>query len=250
MAKKKRKTNPLLIILFSLVGLLSVGVCILLFLNRGGLPSSKFEVMLDAGHDSNEVGYTSSIQEYEYTQEVTSRLYTLLEGNSDIKVSLTHEKDQPLTLEKRLEVIEREKPDMIVSIHAGYDPSPNMRGMRIITQLPSNPKHEQSVLVAKEIQKAFDDETNFVAVGYYYYVPTHNEMFALSFVPVEDKTEKEFETLTILQNDKYPTVVVEGFNINNPEEVATFTSEEGYQKAAEQYYKAILKYIENTKKEN
>lgn len=245
MAKKKRKTISFLFALVALAALLCVVLYILFFMKGElSLPSSKFEVMLDAGHDSNQVGYSTSIQENEYTKEVTSRLYELLKGNDDIKVSLTHELDEPLSLTKRLEVIEEEKPDILISIHAGYDPSPNLRGMRIITQLPTNPEHDNSVLLAKEIQKAFDDESNFVAVGYYYYVPTHNEKVALAFVPLEDKGIREYETLNILQSESVPTVVVEGLNINNPEEVAELTTEETYQKTAQQYYQAILEMKE------
>ena len=123
MAKKKRKTISFLFVLVALAALLCVVLYILFFMKGElSLPSSKFEVMLDAGHDSNQVGYSTSIQENEYTKEVTSRLYELLKGNDDIKVSLTHELDEPLSLTKRLEVIEEEKPDILISIHAGYDP--------------------------------------------------------------------------------------------------------------------------------
>lgn len=249
MAKKRRKLNIIGLLLIVLLVVLCF-ILIGMFLNKQGivsLPSSKYEVMLDAGHDLEHPGYETSIKENDYTNAIVSRLYAKLSEHPDIKVSLTHESEEKLSIEKRIERIDRENPDVVISIHAGYDPSTQIHRTRIITQLPTNEEHEKSLAYANLVKDAFTNEVEPIEVGYYYYVPTHNNMESLTFISSEDTEAKEYETMELLREDKTPIILVEGFNINNPEDVAKWTSEEGYEKMVDLYYQAILNMLEDSK---
>lgn len=58
------------------------------------------------------------------------------------------------------------------------------------------------------------------------------------------------DTFGMLKNMSCPAVLAEQCFITNPSDVESFGTEEGCQRAAQAYYKAICNYLEHTKKES
>ena len=76
--------------------------------------------MLDAGHGGHDTGAVgpAGLQEKELVLDVTRRVARLLEDKLDVKVLLSRDADQFVTLRDRTTYANRERADLFVSIHA------------------------------------------------------------------------------------------------------------------------------------
>lgn len=241
--KKKRKVKKSAVAILLFVVLLLIGAIGYFGWKLMPLLSNKYVLVLDAGHDIQEKGYQGAIEEYDYTSAIIAHLYPLFEENKNIEVILTHEAEQALPVANRLEEVEKKNPDLMLSIHASYDPNKQAEGMRILTQLPSNPNYEQSVTFAKAIESAFQNDTHIIGIENLYYIPSHNNRDTVHYEPLGQPEQSEYATMDILQSQKIPTVVIEGLNINNPDEVAANMSEERLQEVAKRYYQVLLEIL-------
>jgi N-acetylmuramoyl-L-alanine amidase len=77
-------------------------------------------VVLDAGHGGHDTGAIGpgGLQEKDLVLDVTRRVARLLEDKLDVKVLLSRESDQFVTLRDRTTYANRERADLFVSIHA------------------------------------------------------------------------------------------------------------------------------------
>ena len=77
-------------------------------------------VVLDAGHGGHDTGAVGpgGLQEKDLVLDVTRRVARLLEDKLDVKVRLSREADQFVTLRDRTTYANRERADLFVSIHA------------------------------------------------------------------------------------------------------------------------------------
>lgn len=86
-------------------------------------------VVIDAGHGGKDPGAISSrgLQEKEVTLGVVERLGRMLEARGH-RVILTRSRDHYLTLKERVELCQREQPDLFVSIHINSSPNRSAAG--------------------------------------------------------------------------------------------------------------------------
>jgi N-acetylmuramoyl-L-alanine amidase len=77
-------------------------------------------IVLDAGHGGHDTGAVGpgGLQEKDLVLDVTRRVARLLEDKLDVKVRLSREADQFVTLRDRTTYANRERADLFVSIHA------------------------------------------------------------------------------------------------------------------------------------
>ena len=77
-------------------------------------------VVLDAGHGGHDTGAVGpgGLQEKDLVLDVTRRVARLLEDKLDVKVLLSRDSDQFVTLRDRTTFANRERADLFVSIHA------------------------------------------------------------------------------------------------------------------------------------
>jgi N-acetylmuramoyl-L-alanine amidase len=77
-------------------------------------------IVLDAGHGGHDTGAVGpgGLQEKELVLDVTRRVARLLEDKLDVKVLLSRDADQFVTLRDRTTYANRERADLFVSIHA------------------------------------------------------------------------------------------------------------------------------------
>lgn len=107
-------------------GLLLITAVLILFLSLPlGAASAAAVVLLDPGHGGKDPGVkiSGSLSEAAFTLEIAKNVETRLKGGKNVKVVLTRSGNDDLSLAARLQAMEREKPDLFVSLHvnAGFD---------------------------------------------------------------------------------------------------------------------------------
>jgi N-acetylmuramoyl-L-alanine amidase len=87
-------------------------------------------VAIDAGHGGEDVGArgTGGIQEKDVTLAVSRRLRGLLESRLGVRVIMTRDDDQPVSIENRSALANNNKADLFVSLHANASFRPDVRG--------------------------------------------------------------------------------------------------------------------------
>ncbi len=244
MAKKRRKrinrqTRILSIILMVLVALIA-GLLIWQAVSggrKGG--GEKLTVMLDNAHGGDNSGSQGIISEDEYNEHVIDELASLLEGDDRFSVLRTHEDGQAMAVSTRVEKIDEAKPDIVLSVRCHNGDSPNFGTMLVFADPPSSKYHKESLALAEKITEVYTDAGCSPLYGYYYYKPIKTGYYQEHLVPADDETDYEEETWELM-NAKAPVVIVSQINVNNEEEAAEWGTEEGWKKAANLYYRALV----------
>ena len=82
-------------------------------------------VLLDPGHGGKDLGgeVTGSLHEKDLTLEIAQDIENALKNNKNIRILLTRSEDRDVSLATRLQITEKEKPDLLISLHvnAGFD---------------------------------------------------------------------------------------------------------------------------------
>ena len=220
------------VVLVILVILLGTGI----YLRRAGdtvRVSRKSVIAIDAGHDENYPGYTGAIAENVYAEEVSERLCVLLEAEDSLKPMQVREKGENLPVVKRSEKINEASPEMVLSIHCLYDDDSSKSGARIIVDKPDSKDHKDVLKTAGILQEELAAIGIEAEIGTYYYEPTKPDAYAMVFVPAEDETVYDYETLNLITQCEVPVIQVELLYVSNSEDAAKWTTEEGYQKTAQ-----------------
>lgn len=222
-----------------------IAMTVALFFGCGTKEEEKFTVVLDAGHDIDQVGYQGVINEYDYTSALTQQIQTLFEKDRDVVVHLSHPLDQPASIQTRMETINEIKPDLVVSIHAYMTVPHEPQKKRILLPKPNHKKYKESLSFGTMMQSQF--EANEFEMGTLYFIPQRNDVYSLHFEDVSSSEVKEEETMPILEECSYPIIVVEGIDVTKEEDTSQVMSEEGMQALAQKYYDAITEYKKEVK---
>ena len=89
------------------------------------------KIVVDPGHGGGDPGAMTpgGLSEKDITLDVARRLADLLRGGNLFGVVLTRDRDESVSLEKRVEIANREKADLFVSIHVNSIPLPERFGV-------------------------------------------------------------------------------------------------------------------------
>ena len=243
MAKKRsrtrrRQTRQLALIIFGLLVLI-IGLAIYQLVSGGRGKGSVITVMLDNAHGGDNSGYQGIISEDEYNEHVIDELQKLLENDDRFRVMRTHEDGQAMAVSTRVEVIDEAEPDIVLSVRCHNGDSPNFTTMLVFANPPASKYHEDSEALATTITEVYTDAGYAPQCGYYYYHPIKTGYYQEHLVPIDDKTDYEEESWDLM-NAKAPVVIVSQINVNNEEEAAAWGTEEGWKKAADLYYRALV----------
>ncbi len=192
----------------------------------------KIKVVLDAGHggiDGGVSGVNTGIKESVINLSIVKKLeHYLVDGG--FNVVLTRSTDAGLygiatkslkkkDMQKRKEIIEKEEPSLVVSVHLNKYSLSSRKGAQIFY----NEKNQNGKILAESIQKAFnelpDSERDFSALKGDYY---------------------------ILNCTNYPSVIAECGFLSNPEEEAKLVTEEYQDVVAYTLFKGIVSYLAET----
>jgi N-acetylmuramoyl-L-alanine amidase len=92
-------------------------------------------VTLDAGHGGEDRGASrGDINEAAITLSVVKQVANALKSEPDIKVSFTRTDDTYCSLEDRVQIVNREHPDVFISIHVNSSKDASARGQEIYFQ--------------------------------------------------------------------------------------------------------------------
>lgn len=195
----------------------------------GTKPQVIATVVLDAGHggmDPGKVGVAGTLEK-ELNLELVYRVKRLLEQNN-VCVVLTRESDAGLYTEtdsnkksadmrKRIEIIEKEAPALVVSIHQNSYTSPSCKGAQVFYYDGSKKGKILAELLQSIIKETLADGNT--------------------------REAKANSSYYMLKKSIYPSVIVECGFLSNPEEEALLLSEEYQEKIAWAIHLGILQYL-------
>lgn len=231
------KRRNIIIVAVLLVTVITFVVCFSALSKTAVGEASKngIKIVLDAGHggvDAGVSGVNSKVKESELNLMITKRLANYL-SDAGMSVVLTRSSQAGLygvatknlkrrDMEKRKSIIEKAKPNLVVSIHLNEFSVSSRRGAQVFYKKGD----ENGKLLANEIQTSFNG--------------------------MEEST-RNFSALTgdyyILNCSSYPSVIAECGFLSNPEEEALLLTEEYRDKVAYAIFKGIVSYLSVTTNE-
>ncbi len=187
-----------------------------------------FVVVIDPGHggkDPGKVGVSGTLEK-DINLQIAKKLQTLLEAE-DVKVILTRESDAGLYQETdrnkkvadmraRCAIIEKNKPDLVISIH-------------------QNSYHQESVKGGQCFYHASSKEAEELA-----------EFIQAQFQAMDKENERQIQANSsyyLLKKTTVPTVIAECGFLSNKEEEGKLTQESYQEKLAWALHLAILEYL-------
>lgn len=193
-------------------------------------------VVIDAGHgfaDGGKIG-VNNVVEKDINLSIALKVKDLLE-QQDVTVIMTREDDEgmyPKTgsnrklrdMKNRVELINKERPALTVSIHQNSFSDPSVSGAQTFYYQGS--KEGQ---FAAELLQA--------------------QMIA-TLQPEKERVAKSNDSYYLLKNSHYPTVIVECGFLTNPQEAQLLCDEEYQQKTAWAIHLGILQYLNSGGKQS
>ena len=243
--RRRRKGGLLRKLCFALVLFLVGYVGFLVYYNFG----KPYTVALDAGHGGADVGAEGVIQEVALTEQTVAELQTLLEEDGRFRVVLSRKAGEGATVTERNHKFRRRHPDLMLSVHGNASDSSSANGFECYPSPPGYENYEESLAFAACLTQEMQNiganlrGTGIAGVRYGYYDENGNKLLCDS----SDTTVYSYDTFGMLKNMSCPAVLAEQCFITNPSDVESFGTEEGCQRAAQAYYKAICNYLEHAK---
>lgn len=182
-------------------------------------------VIIDAGHgglDAGKVGVNGE-EEKEINLNISLKIEKLLKQQK-IEVKMTRTEDERLAesqvedLKARTDFMNKEKPDLVISIHQNSYHEESVSGAQVFYYTDS----AQSERAAEFIQEALKEAD-----------------------PENTKKTKENSTYYILKRTEVPAVIVECGFLSNRREAEKLAGEEYQQELAAAVVKGTLRYLED-----
>lgn len=188
-----------------------------------------FTVVLDAGHggmDPGKVGI-NKVLEKDINLAITLQLKKFLES-SDVEVVLTREDDNGLYQENaknkkvqdmkaRLALLNRESPDLAVSIHQNSYPQENVKGAQVFYYKESGVGKSAAEIMQQQLVKSMD--------------------------PQNHRQAKANDTYYLLKKTECPLVIVECGFLSNYSEAEKLADAAYQEKMAWNMHLAIMQYL-------
>lgn len=230
--------DPMVIILVILLVFLTAGTAF------SGCAGNKKVIELDAACGGDNTGYAGIVKEADVTQKIVDQLSELLTKDGSYQVKLTHEPGTSASVAERAAKIRDDKPDLVLSIHADGSPDASRSGQYVYADIPSDKNHDQSLKMADFIVKSFKTGKWKPQAGYLYYQPFDNNTYQMKQVKEDDTKDYKLDTWSLMEKTDVPVVISDQFYVSCQSDVDTWANEKGYQKAAQNYYKAIRDYYD------
>lgn len=238
--KKKRRRGLLRRILLAALLFVTGYVGFMVYYSAG----KPYTIALDAGHGGDDVGAEGVIQEIALTERTVAELRELLETDGRFRIILSRKEGEGKSITARSEKLRKREPDILLSIHGNASDDASANGFECYPSPPGYENHEKSMsfanLLASEMRAvgARLRGTDGVRFGYY------DENGDKLLLDSTDTAIYPYDTFGILKHMDCPAVLVEQCFITNAADVENFGTEEGCQKAAAAYYRAICRYLE------
>ena len=99
-------------------------------------------IAIDAGHGGDDAGALGAdgTKEKDVTLQVARRLKSTIETRLGLRVLMTRDSDDTVTLDRRTELANNNKADAFISLHANWSVRPDAHGVQIYTPTVEAPK--------------------------------------------------------------------------------------------------------------
>ena len=167
-------------------------------------------VVIDAGHGGHDSG---SLIEKDVVLQISNKL--LRYSDKKIKIIETRNSDKYLSLSERVDFINQQKPDLVISLHSNFSPDAELNGVEAF-YFDKNDHHEKSyefskILLENQLNQ-FSDHGKVKIAGFY-----------------------------ILKNVECPGVVLELGFISNEKDKAILTNDNHQETIAKSLHESLLK---------
>lgn len=200
----------------------------------GAPDASNIVIVIDAGHggrDSGKISVDNVTYEKDINLAIAYKLKGYLEAEG-ITVIMTRETDDGLYVEsdsnkkaadlrRRIEVIERAAPVLVVSIHQNSYHESYVRGAQTFYYTTSTESRELAEII--------------------------QEQLCLSLDPENERKAKANDSYYLLKKTSVPIVIVECGFLSNPEEAALLTSKDYQDRVAFQIHLGVMQYLNQNK---
>ncbi len=224
-----RKKVELVVLILLLAGLLAVSRNLEKYVSSGKVRDAETTVVIDAGHgdqDPGKIGVNDALEK-DVNLQIAKRIKKLLE-KKNIKVIMTREDDTTLArdgggsqkvqdMKARVELINKTKPNLAVSIHQNSYPEESVHGAQVFYFTHS----AEGERAAGIMQKAL-----------------------LAVDPENTRQEKADDGYYLLRRTEVPTIIVECGFLSNREEAGKLVDKEYQKKVAEAVVQGIEEYIQ------
>lgn len=191
--------------------------------------NKKYKIVIDSGHGGIDPGKVGVNGAYEKDINLAISLYLKQElEEKGCEVVMTRETDTGLynendkskkaaDLKRRVELMNGENPDAIVSIHQNSFTQESSKGAQVFYQATSTEGKKFAEIMQKQLAESLDKNNNRVA--------------------------KPNSDYYILKNSKDVAIIVECGFLSNPQEAQILVSSDYQKKVAEAVAKGILDYL-------
>lgn len=230
----------------------------------------KFIVVLDAGHGGKDIGATrkysdlGTVMEKDVTLGIVLKLGRMLEKDRDFKVIYTRKIDEFPSLIERTTLANRNHADLFVSVHvnSSKSSSTDARGTETFVQGPAQNKANLEIAKAendvifldakdKEVFASYDPTSpeSLIALKIQQSKYLEGSLYIGNFV--EDNLIKNGKrpsrgvkqaNLHVLRMNAMPSILTETGFVNNYDDAAYITSEDGQKEIAESIHDAIVTF--------
>lgn len=197
--------------------------------------TSDMVIVIDAGHggrDSGKVSVDNVTYEKDINLAIAYKLKSYLEAEG-IKVIMTRETDDGLYVEsdsnkkaadlrRRIEVIERASPVLVVSIHQNSYHESYVRGAQTFYYTTSAEGKELAEIIQEQLRLSLD--------------------------PENERKAKANDSYYLLKKTSVPIVIVECGFLSNPEEAALLATKDYQDRVAFQIHLGVMQYLNQSKK--
>ena len=217
-----RRKIELCMTLLLLLGMIVVSRKLSQLVAGENVQAQKEVVVIDAGHGGHDPGKVgvNDVLEKDLNLQIAERVKKLLEKNN-IEVVMTREDDvmEDTKLEdmkKRVELINKTKPAITVSIHQNSYSDPSVKGAQVFYYTGSDVSKEAASLMQEELRKVDTENTRQIKANSDFYM---------------------------LLKTKVPTIIVECGFLSNPSEAEKLVTEEYREEMAQAICNGIVTWL-------
>jgi len=236
-----------------------------------GAQSSKFTLVIDAGHGGHDPGAIGDIsREKDINLAVSLQLGALVERNfSDVKVVYTRKTDKYLTLQERADIVNNNHADLFICIHTNSAKAASAFGAETFTLGLAKSKanldvamRENSVILLEDDYKSKYRGFDPSSVDSYIMFEFMQDKYIDRSVQLASSIQNQFVRskrydrgvrqagFWVLHRSACPSVLIEMGFISNPMEEQYLSSNEGRQEIADAIYNAFTEYKRDNDKKN
>lgn len=207
------------------------------------LPSSSFTVVIDPGHGGGDHGATEgTIIESKIALQVALKLAAKFQNDTDIKVILTREQDNAISLKQRVKVSSINKADLFISLHGNSSGDRRAKGAEFYFGGSSLPKEETAspeVLgtIINDIHhnaRLYQSQTLAVDSYYLWKSSTLSQPRAIKQAP-----------FYVINRNSTPSILVEFGFLTNAKESLELLKDETQELIAQNLHSAIRAFRDN-----